>query len=43
VWSTRPDSSWRLAKVRIEGLPYDEFVHIFQVRLILTIGDARAA
>ena len=30
------------AKVRIEGLPYDEFVHILEGRLILTLDDGRA-
>ena len=28
-------------KVRIEGLPYDEFVHIVMGRLILTLDDGR--
>ena len=28
-------------KVRIEGLPYDEFVHILEGRLILTLDDGR--
>ena len=28
-------------KVRIEGLPYDEFVHILKGRLILTLDDGR--
>ena len=28
-------------KVRIEGLPYDEFVHILKGRLILSLDDGR--
>jgi len=28
-------------KVRVEGLPYDEFVHILMGRLILTLDDGR--
>ena len=29
------------AKVRIDGHPYDEFVHILEGRLILTLDDGR--
>ena len=29
------------AKVRIDGHPYDEFVHILKGRLILTVDDGR--
>lgn len=28
-------------KVRIDGLPYDEFIHILKGRLILTLDDGR--
>ena len=35
VVETGPD------KVRIDGLPYDEFVHIVMGRLILTLDDGR--